>query len=98
MSQYGFAFLRDIDRRLAVEGAGSAPVDIALTERGYLYLAAPNAVDAMRAVHAIQRAEGADVELLEPDAMTDRFPCCRPTGWRWARSGAAVRAGSTATG
>src|SRR4029079_11266468 len=37
------------------------------------YLAAPNAVDAMRAVHAIQQAEGADVELLEPDALTDRL-------------------------
>ncbi len=74
MSQYGFAFLRDIDRRLAVDGVDAAPVDIALTERGYLYLAAPNAVDAMRAVHAIQRAEGADVELLEPDVLTDRFP------------------------
>jgi FAD-dependent oxidoreductase domain-containing protein 1 len=74
MSQYGFAFLRDIGRHLAIDASDADPPDIALTERGYLYLAAPGAADAMREVHAVQRAEGADVELLTPDELVDRFP------------------------
>ena len=44
-------------------------------EHGYLYLAATEAQAGMlRANHAVQRAEGADVELLEPAALAERFP------------------------
>ncbi len=44
-------------------------------EQGYLYLAATEAqAAALRANHAVQVAEGAEVELLEPDALAARFP------------------------
>lgn len=44
-------------------------------EQGYLYLAATEAqAAALRANHAVQLAEGAEVELLEPDALAARFP------------------------
>ena len=53
----------------------SGPVDIGLTEPGYLYLAAPNAVDAMRANHAIQRGGGRGRRAARrPTQLTDRFP------------------------
>jgi FAD-dependent oxidoreductase domain-containing protein 1 len=72
MSSFGFDFLRDVGRRLAVEGE-PAP-DIGLTERGYLYLAAPEHESVMREIHETQVAHGADVALLSPDDLATRFP------------------------
>lgn len=76
MSAWSFAFLRDIANRLGVpEGnRGPDPVDVALREQGYLYLAPPHAETVMREVHEVQRAEGADVVLLAPTELADRFP------------------------
>jgi FAD-dependent oxidoreductase domain-containing protein 1 len=75
MSRFGFAYLRDIDRHLRVDGADPAvSPDIGLTERGYLYLAAPVFERAVREIHATQVAEGADVELLDLDQLGARFP------------------------
>ena len=44
---------------------------IAVTEAGYLYLGAGAP---LRELHAIQRANGADIALLEPAALRERFP------------------------
>lgn len=57
MSLFGVEFLR--------------AMDIALEERGYLYL---GAAQPLKAVHAVQTANGADVALLGPDALAKRFP------------------------
>lgn len=61
MSRFSFAWLRD-------------SVDVGLHEAGYLYLAATAGEAALRANHAVQRAEGADVELLGPDQLAGRYP------------------------
>ena len=53
--------------------AGDAP-DIGLVERGYLYLASAEGEASLRASHAVQRAHGADVALLEQAALKARFP------------------------
>ena len=74
MSRFGFDFLRDAGRRLAIEGPGESPPDVGLTERGYLYLAPPASEATMRAVHEVQRAEGADVVLLTPEDLAERYP------------------------
>lgn len=76
MSQFGFAFLREIERHLTTAGDvdGHGAPDIGLTERGYLYLAAAPHVAAMRENHAVQVAAGVDVALLEPRELTGRFP------------------------
>ena len=71
MSQYGFAFLRDAGDILAV--AGDKPA-IGLRETGYLYLASATGPDALRENNVTQRALGADVVLLQPDAIVARFP------------------------
>ncbi len=72
MSQFGFGFLRGVGERLAVDG--EPKVDIGLVERGYLYLASATHASTLRDVHEIQRAEGADVEILDPGALGRRFP------------------------
>ncbi len=71
ISQFGIEFLRDIGTRLQVEG--DRP-DIGLVEAGYLYLASPAGEAVLRDNHAVQRSMGADVALLTPDALRERFP------------------------
>ena len=57
MSQFGRQFLRDMD--------------VALEEKGYLYL---GDASALRSTHAIQSANGADIALLTPAQLATRFP------------------------
>jgi FAD-dependent oxidoreductase domain-containing protein 1 len=61
MSRYSFGWLRE-------------ELDLDLHEDGYLYLATAAGVPTMEANHAVQRAEGADVELLSPAEIGVRFP------------------------
>ena len=71
MSQYGLAFIRDAARALAVDG--DAPL-LAFKEHGYLFLASAEGLDVLRENVALQRAEGADIALLDPAALVGRFP------------------------
>jgi len=71
LSRWSLAFLRRVEDELAV---GDERPAIGLVEPGYLYLARADTQARMRAVHARQRAAGADVVLLEPDALRARFP------------------------
>ena len=71
MSQFGLEFLRNVPSLLAVEGEAA---EIGLTLPGYLFLASPAQAEALRAQNAIQRAHGARIELLGPDALAARFP------------------------
>jgi glycine/D-amino acid oxidase-like deaminating enzyme len=53
----------------------TAGIDLSLHEQGYLYLAATEEQAAiLRANHAVQIAERAAVDLLEPEALKARFP------------------------
>ncbi len=71
LSQWSLGFLRRLGDELAV--AGEAPA-IGLVEAGYLYLATPAGAQALRANHAVQQAAGADIALLAPGALRQRFP------------------------
>jgi glycine/D-amino acid oxidase-like deaminating enzyme len=71
LSRWSLAFLRRVGEELAV---GGDPPAIGLVEPGYLYLARADTQAQMRAAHALQRAAGADVRLLEPEALRARFP------------------------
>ena len=68
---YGAAFLREARETLAVDG--EAP-DLSFTENGYLYLASEAGVATLAQNHAAQRAEGADVALLDRGELGRRFP------------------------
>lgn len=73
MSQYGFAFLRDIDAHLATDGDDRPSAAVGLHEAGYLYLASPERADDLRANHAVQVGAGAAVALLAPHELAARF-------------------------
>lgn len=88
ISLFGIAFLRDIARHLGVDGDAPA---IDLHEGGYLYLATTGAGEGvLRDNHVLQKAQGADILLLEPDALVARFPWLALDGialGSWGRSG-----------
>jgi glycine/D-amino acid oxidase-like deaminating enzyme len=68
MSAFGIAFFRDLKARFG------ADADIAFRERGYLLMAGENGAETLRANHQVQTAEHADIVLLDPDAITAKFP------------------------
>jgi FAD-dependent oxidoreductase domain-containing protein 1 len=70
LSQWSVAFLRRAGDELAVEG--DLP-QVGLVEAGYLYLAGVAGAQALRANHDVQRAAGADVVLLTPAQLRQRF-------------------------
>ena len=71
MSRYGFEFLREGGRRLEVDGDQPA---LGLHHSGYLFLSSEAGLDVLRENHAIQKQEGADVALLSPAQVVERFP------------------------
>lgn len=71
LSRWSVEFLRRAADELATTDDRPA---LGLVEPGYLYLATPAGEAPLRAVHAVQRAEGVDVALLAPDALAARFP------------------------
>lgn len=70
MSMFGSDFIRQAPALLAVDG--DAP-DLAWREGGYLFLASAAGLDTLRANHRTQRELGAEVQLLEPEALHRRF-------------------------
>jgi glycine/D-amino acid oxidase-like deaminating enzyme len=71
LSRFGFGFLREAGRTLAVDGDAPA---VGLIESGYLFLVPPSGRAVLDQVHAIQRAQGVDVAILDPAALAARFP------------------------
>jgi Glycine/D-amino acid oxidases (deaminating) len=71
ISLYGIQFLRSIGERLAVDGERP---EIELREGGYLYCASPAGASILQENHALQAAEGADILLMDPAALSARFP------------------------
>lgn len=74
ISRYGAAFLKRLPEHLAVNG--EVP-DLQFQEKGYLFLAGPAGAEILRANHAVQRAGGAAVALLDPEELRQRFPWLR---------------------
>src|SRR5688572_30046807 len=70
LSRFGIAFLRTIGERIAVDGERP---NVGLVENGYLFLASPEGAATLRENHALQREHGVDVDLLEPEALRQRF-------------------------
>ena len=70
MSMFGSTFIAEAGIRLAVDG--DAP-DLAWREGGYLFLASAAGLATLHANHRTQRELGAQVQLLEPPALRERF-------------------------
>lgn len=71
LSQASIEFLRAVGEELAVD---TERPEIGLVEAGYLYLSDAAGSARLRAQHAVQRACGADIELLDPAALRRRWP------------------------
>jgi FAD-dependent oxidoreductase domain-containing protein 1 len=71
MSQFGFHFLKHIAEYLDI---GEGPVDISLTERGYLYLADEAYAPKLQASLDVQRAHQVPVRRLDQEALSQDFP------------------------
>ena len=78
ISQYGIGLLRRVAQELALPG--EPPPDIGLHEGGYLYLATAAGERVLRDQHTVQRAHGADIALLAPEALQARFPWLDTSG------------------
>ena len=87
ISLHGVAFLREAGRHLAVDG--EAP-DIGLREGGYLFLASDAGAEVLARNHALQTSLGADILMLDANALRARFPWLCTDGIAagcWGRSG-----------
>ena len=71
MSRYGFSFLERAHELLAVNGEAA---EVGLKRQGYLFLAGEDGIEALRHVHGVQMAAGADVALLGPGEIKARYP------------------------
>jgi glycine/D-amino acid oxidase-like deaminating enzyme len=71
IGRFGIDHLRRADEHLAVDGIGAG---LALIERGYLFLASEAGARVLARNHALQRAHGVDVALLDPASLRVRFP------------------------
>ncbi len=69
ISQASIGFLRSAAQELAIEGES---IDLSLHEAGYLYLAGPDG-GGLRRAHAVQKAHGADVALLDSAELATRY-------------------------
>jgi len=68
LSRFGLDFLRGMPARFGPDA------DPALREGGYLILAPPDGRAILEENHRVQKAEGAPIALLEPEALAARFP------------------------
>lgn len=78
LSQYGLQQLRAMGP------------DAGLVERGYLYLATPEGAEGLRELHALQCAAGADIALMTPAQLKQRWPWLATQDLAlgsWGRSG-----------
>ena len=71
LSQFGSAFLKDIEQYLAV---GDEVPAVNFKERGYLFLATPSGLHTLQSNHAVQKSEKVDVSLLTPSQLRARYP------------------------
>lgn len=70
LSMAGTAFVRQAEQRLAVDGVAPG---LSFREAGYLFLAHEAGLPVLQHNHAVQRAQGADVVLLDAAALAQRF-------------------------
>ena len=71
LSMFATEFLADFHDRVQVEGESP---DLGFRDTGYLFLASDDGMGVLRENHEVQRSCGAEVALLNPDELADRFP------------------------
>ncbi|MGY6710062.1 MAG: NAD(P)/FAD-dependent oxidoreductase [Rhizobiaceae bacterium] len=74
LSRFTLGFFRELQEHFGQEA------DIAFNEKGYLILASDEGLPVLRANHAIQLAEGADVVVEDAETLARRFAWLSPEG------------------
>lgn len=74
LSQFGTQFIKHIGDYLSVDGESPA---IGFHEGGYLFLATNAGRDILESNHRVQRSLNADVVLLTPEQLQQRYPWMR---------------------
>ena len=77
MSLYGARFFKSVGEHLSLDG--EAP-DLAFKEAGYLFLIPEAKLELFEANHEVQIAHGAEVALLTPGELAERFPALNLDG------------------
>lgn len=71
MSQFGQSLASGADTLLAIDGVAPA---VGWVPGAYLFCASAAGAPVLRANHAVQRGADANVALIDPSALADRFP------------------------
>lgn len=71
-------FMRNINEHLGV--LDEEPVDLQFNHSGYLFLASENATHIMEENYSTQRSAGAQVSLLSPTQLKEKFPWINTEG------------------
>ena len=71
LSMFATEFLADFHDRVQVEGESP---DLGFRDTGYLFLASDDGMGVLRENHEVQRSCGAEVALLNPGELANRFP------------------------
>lgn len=71
LSKFAAGFIKRAGELLAV---GDSAPELGFIEAGYLFLAAQDRLEALKANHEIQQRLGARVALLDADKLSNRFP------------------------
>jgi len=72
MSLFGAEFLKNIHPNLTVEGEDEA--DVQFHEEGYLFLASDKGMDILKRNHEVQKRVGADVTMMSPEDLAQKYP------------------------
>ncbi len=72
MSLYSSNFIRNVATLLQVEGEDKP--DIQFFNNGYLLLAPKNKIRTLQENYHLQKSIGAQVELLKPPELQERYP------------------------
>ena len=67
LSRFTLNFFRELKQRFGLDA------DIGFRENGYLILAGPDGLPILKANHAVQVSENADILLEDPQALQERF-------------------------
>jgi FAD-dependent oxidoreductase domain-containing protein 1 len=76
-SLFGLWFIRNIGTLLEIDGEHP---DVAFRENGYLYLATEQSRQLLESNNLLQRSEGANIQLLDPAQLQQKFPWMQRTG------------------
>ncbi|KAF5902370.1 FAD-dependent oxidoreductase domain-containing protein 1, partial [Clarias magur] len=71
-------FIKNINEHLGM--VSEDPVDLQFNHSGYLFLASEASAHIMEENYAIQKEFGAEVALLSPTQLKERFPCLNTDG------------------